>query len=189
MSLSSKDHPMPQTTPVRSDHHRFFSHCCVQELCAEDPIAFFDAIRTEPEELLDCLWSMTKMHEYDMDIPVHGIDTDGTQVRLCAIHGHPAAMFTMPTPMVVPEAHLIAVVLTGFQRVYRRRRRIPFRCFTLDKAPPAHGMLQTSLVERTQGVQSVLGPGPAPTVPAFIAAIERVLAGHPLDALCEGGLP
>lgn len=174
---------MTQTSPVRTNHHCAFSRGAVHELCEEDPIEFFDAIRVDPEGLLETLWNMTRLHEYDMDIPIHGIDTDETQVCLCAIHGHPAAVFTMPTPMALDESHLIAVVLTGFQRTYRRGRPIAFRYFTLNKAAPAHGRQRTALVEWVNHEKHLHGDGPEPTIPAWIAAVERVLAGCPSEAM------
>lgn len=165
-----------ETQAARSeprDHHYFFAHYTVREVCAHDPMEFFAIIASpEQERFVAWLWQTT---EKRIGRPITDVEPSQMTITTCRVKESPAVILKMPSPVAASEAHLVGVLLTGLQQAAESEAEPGFRYFTLEHGVKLDRTTRTVLCEWDEAGHKNFGDGPPPTVEAFASAIEGLI--------------
>jgi hypothetical protein len=162
--------PHRSQTPAPRPHLVAFAQTALRAACAADPMRFFAAMAS-PERcrLLSGLWQQV---ERSVGTPLAGNEAADTRVTTTVLRDRPAIVVALPTPHAAGEAIFAGLVLTGLPSRGAAPGPVAFRYFTLDAAADDDA---TELCEWTDAGRRQVDEGPAPTIAAFLLALEARL--------------
>lgn len=156
----------------RQDHY-WFAHRVVRDICKQNPSRFFMRMNEETRFIL-----LNLMIDSTEDItgePAKNFLSEDLDVITRQIADCPSVIITMPEPLAVTEAYMVAVVFTKEEGDETQDES--FRYFTLELSQSFDGDLRTVFCEWTDDAHLNFGKGPLANVDAFSQAIENKIKG------------
>ena len=180
--FGAKSAPVPQPTEEARGQHYRFAHRLMPQVAYQygaNTVMLLDRPDVTPD-FLQRVWN-------DAGEGLTGIDLvapDGLSARVHQIDGKMAAVITLPTPIVTPEAYFAAIVcdvpapaptdkseaaLASYREMLTQ---IPLVYWTLEYGFTLDDSRRTALCQWTSdGSHLNFGTGPAPDETAFVEAI------------------
>jgi hypothetical protein len=147
-------------------HHYQFAHIALPRMAEKVGHSLLD---TPPPEGLTALLVAAWGETGDRLPAEDRLIGDGLSGEVFDIDGHRMLVVTMPPPLHPPEAYLAALV-----RPAGSDSSTGLRCFTLELGTGPE-VQPTVIGEWVAGGHRNYGPGPEPTVDAFVAALDKLL--------------
>lgn len=158
-------------------HHYVFAHRILPEVAFTDPNHVLELLKSDKgTPFLSDLWE-----EVGRACP-RPLEADGLEVSVQALGGCEIILVQLPTPVVAPEAHYLALVHGQESRFFGLVKRPRLRCFTLERSIRLAGGTRTVICEWTWNQESGLehnnyGAGPPANAQDFLGSLAGILAG------------
>jgi hypothetical protein len=167
----------------RCDHYSF-AHVVLRDAAFQNPVQIVSELASaESATRIAALWGAVEQTCKEHKEPVT-LSPDDILTHTVPIDARPCVLVEMPAAARKTEAFFVAVVL----RIDLNNREAgfdiePLRYLTLEfSATNSIDEVQTVIGEwHRDGTHHSLGPGPEPDIAAFVASVEKILAGRKLD--------
>jgi hypothetical protein len=165
-------------------HHYMFAHVALRQVAYSNPVGCLGVLASpDATSFLTDLW-----HDVDKCCRERG-ETSTIQPSEFVVHKlcvgkYPCAVVEMPEPWFITGAHFIGILLRKpIDQIGPMERDVPLMYYTLEKTIDlGDDTPQTVLCCWTKdGMHSNYGPGPDPTLQAFVEELERRESGRMSD--------
>jgi hypothetical protein len=170
--------PAFDALPEARCHHYTLAHVALRGVALRDPLLYVGVLASpDADRFLSDLFRSVADHCLARE-PEPGFTAADLTVHRLRVGVFPCAVVELPPPRAMAEAHFTAAVLLADPAAgLPKDGPVPVRYFTLEMGFSLDGSNRTVLCEWTaDGTHANFGDGPEATVPAFVAALERLVA-------------